>query len=442
MKLMELKKYLKELIVLSMPILAGNIGQMLISLGDVYVAGHYNTNVLAAISVASAIFMSFIIAGIGLCSGITPVLSNYRGEKKPVKKLFGATVVYSLILALIFFVALWLIIPLIYKIGLSELIIKDVVDYVKISAFSIFGIFLFSALKEFLQAHEIVLLPNVIMVIAVGINLILNFVFVYGYAFIPELGTIGLAIASLIVRTLLGLVLFIYCFKLLKNSIYNGISNYIKDLIKTGSPIAGALFIEFLGFNIIAILVGRFDPIYAACHNIIISITSLSYMIPYSLSNALSVKVGYANGSKNTKDIKRYTLTSLSFIGLYSLLMIAIYLSCNERLMEIFTSDINVIKTGASIMIIVACFTTFDGMQAVCMGALKGMKQTIQMMVVMFLSYLLISIPTGLYLAYKHSLVLTGFWLGLAFALLFASITSGCLLLKHYFKFKKEILIK
>ena len=185
MKLMELKKYLKELIVLSMPILAGNIGQMLISLGDVYVAGHYNTNVLAAISVASAIFMSFIIAGIGLCSGITPVLSNYRGEKKPVKKLFGATVVYSLILALIFFVALWLIIPLIYKIGLSELIIKDVVDYVKISAFSIFGIFLFSALKEFLQAHEIVLLPNVIMVIAVGINLILNFVFVLITFIIP-----------------------------------------------------------------------------------------------------------------------------------------------------------------------------------------------------------------------------------------------------------------
>lgn len=439
MQLFEFKKYLKELISLSFPILAGNLGQMLISLGDVYVAGHYNTNVLAAISVASAIFMSFIIAGIGLCSGITPVLSNYRGENKPVKKLFGITVLYSLILAMIFFILLWLTIPSIYKIGLSNEIVEDVVNYIKVSTFSIFGIFLFSALKEFLQAHEIVIFPNVMMVLAVGINLALNFLFVYGNNFIPELGTIGLAVASLIVRLLLGISLFIYCIKLLNNSIYKNTTTYIKDLIKTGSPIAGALFIEFLGFNIIAILVGRFDPIYAACHNIIISITSLSYMIPFSLSNALSVKVGYANGSKNPKEIKRYTLTSLLFIGIYSITMITIYLCFKEQLMSLLSSDVEVIKLGASIMVIVACFTTFDGIQGICMGALKGMKQTIQMMIVMFSSYILISIPVGLILAYKFNLILRGFWLGLAFALFAASIVSASLLLIHYFKFKKSL---
>lgn len=434
----EFRKYLMELAVLSLPILAGNIGQMLISLGDVYVAGHYNTNVLAAISVASAIFMTFVIAGIGLCAGITPVLSNYRGQKQFTRKYFGTSILYSQVLALIFFVLLWLLIPLVYKLGLSPAIIDDTVEYLKISTFSVFGVFLFTALKEYLQSHEIVIFPNVMMVLAVFINLLLNVVLVYGVWIFPELGIKGLAIASLTVRTFLGISVFIYCMGLLKRSVYKNTFNYTKELIKTGGPIAGAMFVEFLGFNIVAVIVGRFEPVYAACHNIIISITSLSYMIPFSISSALAVKAGYANGSKNIEDIKKYTLAALYFIFIYAAIAAVIYLVFKEDLMKIFSKDLEVIKTGASIMVIVACFTLFDGVQGICTGTLKGLKQTIQVLIVMFLSYVLISIPIGLILAYKFNLILEGFWLGLALGLFFASIVSGGILIRKYFKLKNE----
>ena len=434
----EFKKYLKELSILSLPILGGNIGQMLINLGDVYVAGHFNTNVLAAISVSSAIFMTFVIAGIGLCAGITPVLSNYRGQKRPVKRLFGATVIFSLVLALLFFPLLWAFIPVIYKLGLSGAIVQDVVIYFKISAFSVFGIFLFTSMKEFLQSHEIVLFPNVMMALSVIINLILNFLLTYGYKSIPSLGASGLALASLTVRFFLAASVFLYCINFLKKSKMTGIKKYAKDLIETGIPIAGAMFIEFLGFNIIAVVVGRFDPLYAACHNIIIAITSLTYMIPFSVSSALSVKVGYANGNKNFDDIKKYTLTSFILITVYGIFTMAFYLLFKESVIKIFTSDPDVIKTAASIMLIVACFVLFDGIQAVCTGALKGMKQTLQILLVMFLSYILISIPTGLIMAYKFNIVLEGFWLGLAAGIFVAAVVSGTLLFKKYFDLKKQ----
>ena len=440
MKLREYKKYIKDLLVLSFPILAGNLGQMLINVGDVYVAGHYNTNVLAAISVASAIFMTFIIAGSGLCAGITPVLSNYRGERKPSKKLFGITVLYSIVLSFIFFGLMWLVIPLVYKIGLSNKIIGDTVEYLKISTYSIFGIFLFTALKEYLQAHEIVVFPNVMITLGVILNLILNFSLVWGFWIIPELGTKGLAIASLSVRTFLGLAVFFYCIRLLKGSVYKNTGKYIKDLIKTGAPIAGAMFIEFLGFNIVAVLVGRYEPIYAACHNIIISVTSGVYMLPFSISNALSVKVGYANGAKHIIDIKRYTISALIFVLVYAFAAVIVYILFKEPIMKCFTKDIEVIELGKSIMTIVACFTVFDGIQSVCMGALKGMKQTIQILIVMFLSYLLISIPTGLYLADKHNRILDGFWFGLALGITLAAVTSSIILIKKYLKTKKEFL--
>ncbi len=436
----ELKKYLKELSILSLPILAGNLGQMLISLGDVYVAGHFSTNSLAAISVASAIFMTFIIAGIGLCAGITPVLSNYRGQRQPVKKLFGVTVLFSQTLALLFFIILKISIPLIYKLGLSEKILDDTVNYLNISTFSVFGVFLYAALKEFLQSHEIVVFPNVMMAISVFINFGLNFLFTYGWGCIPSMGTSGLAIASLIVRTFLGVSVLIYCANFFKRSRYSNITNYAKDLIKNGVPIAGAMFIEFLGFNIVAVMMGRFDPLYAACHNIIISITSLTYMIPFSISSALSVKTGYANGSGNIYDIKKYTLASLLFIIAYGIFIAFIYIIFKEPVIRIFSSDPNVIKTGASIMVIVACFAVFDGIQGVCTGALKGLKQSFQVLIVMFLSYILISIPTGYILAYKYNMILNGFWLGLAFGIIAAAVVSAALLTKRYFYLKKQFI--
>ena len=215
-------------------------------------------------------------------------------------------------------------------------------------------------------------------------------------------------------------------------------SNYAKDLIKIGLPIAGAMFIEFLGFNFVAVFVGKFDPLYAACHNIIISITSLSYMIPFSISSALSVKVGYANGSKNIQDIKKYTLTSFIFILIYAIITVIFYLAYKEPVMRIFSKDIEVIKTGASIMLIVAGFVTFDGIQAVCVGALRGLKQTVQILIIMFLSYALVSIPMGLVLAYKYNIILEGFWLGLAAGILIAAIISGAILIKRYFYLKKH----
>ena len=100
--------------------------------------------------------------------------------------------------------------------------------------------------------------------------------------------------------------------------------------------------------------------------------------------------------------------------------------------------DIEVIKTGASIMLIVAGFVTFDGIQAVCVGALRGLKQTVQILIIMFLSYALVSIPMGLVLAYKYNIILEGFWLGLAAGILIAAIISGAILIKQYFYLKKH----
>ncbi len=118
-KIKEYKNYARQLIELSIPIILGNVGNMLINVGDVIVAGRHGTVTLAAISVASAIFMTFLIAGVGFMASISPVISNLRGMRIPAKNLFRVTTFYSLLIGLIFFTLIRLILPIIPNIGLA-----------------------------------------------------------------------------------------------------------------------------------------------------------------------------------------------------------------------------------------------------------------------------------------------------------------------------------
>lgn len=436
-KLTQYKNYAKQLIELSIPIILGNLGNMLINIGDVIVAGRHSTTTLAAISVASAIFMTFFIAGVGFMASISPVVSNLRGMRIPSKNLFRVTTVYSLLIGFIFFVLIRLIIFAVPYMGLAENLSYYVVEYLEISSWGTFAGLLFVAFKEFLQAYEIVIFPNLIVIAAIFLNVFLNIVFVFGYMGFPELGVKGLAIASLIVRWLMTFVLFIYCIPFFRGKAQK-YKSYIKDLVKTGWPISLAMFFEFLGFNITAVLVGKFSSLYAACHNVIVTMTGATYMIPLSISNAAAIKVGFANGEKNLQNIKKYTLTGYILIIGYMLTNMVLYGVFPKPLLKIFTKDPLVVQTCLPVFSIVLCFLLFDGMQCACSGALKGLKETKPIMWTMAFAYPLVSIPIGCFLAFRYNIVLNGFWIGLACGIFVASIISNAILFRKIKKLEKE----
>ena len=430
------KDYSIDLIKLSAPILAGNMANMLINVGDVIVAGRHSTVTLGAISVASAIFMTFMIAAIGLMASISPVVSNLRGERKTTKTLFRATVKYSLIIGLIFCFLIRYIIKHVDVIGLTPDLYPLVVEYLDISSWGMFGGLMFMALKEFLQAYEIVIFPNLITVFQIFLNLFLNVAFVFGMWGFPELGVKGLAIASLIVRTAGGIVIFLYCLPFLKGR-SRRVKTYIKELLKTGWPISFALFFEFLGFNTTAVLVGKFSSTLAAAHNVIITVTSLTYMFPMSVSNAIGIKVGFANGEKNILNVKRYSLAGVYLSVIFMGLNAIVYFLWPELLLSLFTQDKNVIAASLPVIHIVLCYLFFDGIQCACVGSLKGLKDTKPIMITMAIAYVIVGIPLGSLLAFKYNIVLMGFWTGLAVALFCACIISSTILIRKIRKLQK-----
>lgn len=422
--------YAKELLNIALPIILGNLGFILIGAGDVLIAGRHSTDTLAAISIATAITNCIQTFGIGLIASVSPLLSNYRGEKKQAKKYFYPTLRFAMLLGFLVMLAVLAFIPLIDFMKFEENLVPMIKQYMYVTAFATFGGYLHAALKEFLQAFEIVLFPNLVTAFAVVLNVVLNITLVFGFGPVPSMGVLGLAVASFIVRYFMGFVLLIYCYKTMNFSDFKD-WDYYKGLIKIGIPISCAIMVEFIAFNSIAIIMGRVSGVYAAAQNLVCTLTTVSFMVPLAISNAIAVKVGFANGANNLNDLKKYsfvgTVMSVGFMACSAL----VFSTFPNFLVGLFTKDNTLVQISVPILYVLAIFQVFDGLQVALSGIFKGIKRTGVVLISNFVAYWLISLPLGYTLAFHFNKNLKGFWLGLVSAAIILCIMMVSLLFKN-----------
>ena len=431
------KIYIKDLITIAAPIIMGNLGFILIGVGDVLVAGRHSTDTFAAISIAAAIVNCIMTIAIGLTSSISPLLSNYRGQNKPIKRYFYPSIRFAGFLAIVSGIAILAFVPLISKMGFEQKLVTPIQQYMIISAFSTFGGSLHHSMKEFLQAFEIVMFPNLLTIFCVFLNLGLNILFVFGWGPIPSMGAVGLALASLFVRYFMGFSLLIYCKMTMRVNNYHE-KGYYMALFKLGLPISLAILVEFVAFNSIAIFMGRVSGVYAAAQNLVCTLTTVSFMVPFAISNAIAVKVGYSNGAENYYDMKKYSLIGTLMSLIFMVCSSIVFLAFPRQIVGIFTKDAELLKIAIPVMFILALFQIFDGLQISFSGICKGVKKTNIVLFANFIAYWIVSIPVGYTLAFKFGLMLTGFWIGLVFASMVLCTTMLILLRKH---FNKKLLV-
>ncbi len=432
------KIYFAELFALALPLILGNLGQIFIGITNVYVAAKYSIDALAAVAIANAVIFTVFIVGVGLLMSISITLSNFRGSKTATKKYFNMSLLYTLALSVIFTIVTLSIIPLIDKLGFEPKLIPHIKEYMFISSFSFIGIYLYQGIREFLLAHEIVFFPNMVLLGAVAVNFVFNFAFVFGFGPIPAMGVVGLALSTLMVRTLMGLVLLFYCYKLVysKKQIYK--LNYVKKLFKVGYPIGIAMLVEFMAFNLITILVGRIDGLLSATHNIILNIVDATFMIPLALSSAMAIKIGFYNGARNYLEIKRYSIVGMSVSMIFMFCTSMIMLFFPKEIIVLFTDNKEILQIGVPILFVTAVFQIFDGLQVAASGVLKGLKMTKVVSQCVFGGYWLLGIPLGCILAYKYDYKLLGFWIGLAVSLFVISIILSTIIFFKFKQLKKE----
>ena len=209
---------------------------------------------------------------------------------------------------------------------------------------------------------------------------------------------------------------------------------YYANIVKIGLPISFAVSIEFLAINGMTLLLGRVAGLYAAAQNIVIIIISTAYMVPLAISNAIAIKVGFANGAQNILDIKKYALSGVVVCTVFMAVCGAFCAIFPKQLASLFTQDVELIKIIVPVMMLVGCFQVFDGLQVALGGIAKGIKKTKFIFLSNFVGYWLVGFPVGAYLSFHFGQYLFGFWIGFILAPIMIAATLICVLIYEYKK--------
>ena len=417
----------KQLLTFALPIILGHVGIMLIGTGDMIIAGRYSREALAAIGLAISVANPIMISLLGLQFAISPLLAQKRGNGEDIGQYFWTVIVASLLISTVSTALTLLSIKLIpifdYGPQLNELIM----EYLLITSFSAFGLCLYQGVKEFFQSEEKTTASNLIALVAVGVNLFLNYGLVFGKMGMPALQEAGLAWASLGVRMFMAVSLLALTAKFWKTPMVINWS-FMKEMWRVGFPITLSLFFEIMGFCSVTLFVGKFAEVQTAANNIALNIGSLAFMIPMSIGAAVSVKVGHAFGENNHARLRLFAQVSLITSFCFTLLMGLFFYLTPGPLLQLFTNDQAVIAWAAKLLFWVACFQLFDGAQVTLAGILRGMSVTRAVSVSVFIGYWVIGIPAGYYLGFYTNLEAQGFWIGLAVALAMVALMLGAVL--------------
>jgi multidrug resistance protein, MATE family len=417
----------KELIKFSLPIIFGQIGMMLIGTGDMIIAGKYSRECLAAIGLAIAIANPIQISLLGFQMSISPLLAQKRGNGENVENYFWTVMLYSLLISTISFVLTYLSVYIVPYFNYGPSLTPIIQEYILITSFSSYGLCLYQGVKEFFQSQEKTLSANSLALIAVVVNLFLNYALVFGVWGMPQLKEVGLAWASLSVRMFMGVGLFLIAYRRW-NSTKSISWSFMKEMSKLGGPIAVTLFLEVMAFCSVTLFVGKFAEIQTAANNLALNIASLAFMIPLSISAAVSVKVGHAYGERNASAINIFSQVSLFTSFCFSVVMGTIFYVFSHQVMSLYTSDLAVLDWAKKLLFWVACFQMFDGAQVTIAGILRGLSITKAPSYAIFIGYWIIGIPLGYYLGFYTGLEAQGFWVGLAISLACVAVMLGMIL--------------
>lgn len=421
-------KTAKEILTFSLPIIAGQIGQMFFGVGDIIVAGRYSSLAVASIGVGAMIFAPFLMTGIGVLFCTGPLASQLKGEGKSDPTLLFNAYLVSFIIGII--LSLILFFPELYisYFKLNPEIVPHVIMFLKWTAFSIFPAFIFQATKEYLQAQGKVYAPNAIIWFYNVVNIALNILFLFGLGTFKGFGIQGAAIATLICRSLMAITIFFYMksvtpFEMKKNTAT------IRKIFKLGLPISFTILCEVLIFATVTVLVGGMHLVASASQNLVMNITSLTFMVPMALGSAISILVGEQFGKKSLDGITHLVKGALTLTLFLQIFFALLYLTIPHFVMGLATTDQAVIIYGSTLLFWVGIFQIPDGLQVVLAGVMRGINETRIPMVLGFISYWMLGLPLGVFLAYERAMEARGLWVGLAMGL-----TCMCIFLLFYYQ--------
>jgi len=423
---------------LALPVVLSQVGQVTVSLVDNMMVGHVGTPELAAASFANSVFIIGMVFGMGITYGITPLVGNAfsKGKFKEVAILLKNGMFIHFIAAIVLTSLMFGIYFLLPLLGQPADVLELAKPYYLLLCLSYFPFMLFFSIKQFFEGVGNTKMAMQITLLANGINVIVNYLFIFGKFGFPELGLVGAGIGTLVSRIFMLLLFPVYVIKIPKIKKYfsdarKQVLNYSKifSILKIGIPIGFQIVVEVIAFAIGAVMMGWLGEIPLAAHQVALGMASFSYMISLGISQANTIRVSHQMGVKDYHAMKMAATASTHLVLVFMIVMGVVFVIGRNYLPLLFTIDPAVVNVAAGLLIIAAIFQVFDGLQVIMLSTLRGMADVKLPMFLTFFAYLVIGIPTSYALAFLFHLGAQGIWYGYLAGLAFASTL-------FYFRFK------
>ena len=431
----------KTIIQLGTPIVIGQLGNVILGFIDTIMVGRYSGDALSASGFINNLFNLGIIALLGFSYGATPVIGAYFGRKEnnnvgaAFKNSIWANSIAGLIICTIYSIIFFNL----HNLGQPTELLPLMRPYFLALLCSLPFTVLFNTLKQF--TDTVAATKTAMWVIMFGniLNIILNYLLIYGIYPCPEMGLTGAGIATLISRVSMVIAFIIFITKQQKFKQYsNGFKNRktekkeIINLCKIGTPLAQQMGMETASFSLASLLMGWLGSTELAAFQIMCITGSLCFLVYYGIGAAASIRVSHYRGQHDWQNVK--TTTSAAF---HIIIIVAIILSlgiamAQNHLAKIFTSNIAIQSMFVSLLIPMLTYQISDGIQINYANALRGIAVTKPLIKYAFISYICISLPTSYIFGFIFKYGAIGVGMGLPLGLTTAAIL-------YYTRFNKEI---
>ena len=385
----------------------------------------------AACILSNNLYILLLVFGIGVSYATTPLVTSANQNMDLLKKasLFKNSIFLNVSVSIICFIVLFLSSGLLKYMHQPEDVIKLAVPFFNVLIFSMIPISLFFTCKQYCEGLSNTRMALFISIIGNVINIILNYLLIYGKFGFPELGYIGSAWASFISRVFMGFSFLYLIFKspVTKeiSAVYNKVKINKKELFhlaKIGLNAGLQLTFEVAAFVIAGLMAGTFGKEQIDAHGIALSIAAFTYMFASGISSASSIRVGIYKAQDNWLEIKQAAFSSIKLVMLIMGGFAILFLMINNFLPKVFSSDLQIVNLASKLLIIAALFQLFDGIQVTIVGILRGLEDFKIPTLISLVGYWIIALPLAYWLAFILKLETVGVWIGLLFSLIFAAI--------------------
>jgi MATE family multidrug resistance protein len=426
-----INNHIKNTIYLAWPLVITQVGYIITGMVDTVFLGKIGAAEQAACILSNNLYILLLVFGIGVSYATTPLVTTANQNMDLLKKasLFKNSIFLNVSVSIICFIVLFLSSGLLKYMHQPEDVIKLAVPFFNVLIFSMIPISLFFTCKQYCEGLSNTRMALFISIIGNVINIVLNYLLIYGKFGFPELGYIGSAWASFISRVFMGFSFLYLIFKspVTKeiSAVYNRVKINKKELFhlaKIGLNAGLQLTFEVAAFVIAGLMAGTFGKEQIDAHGIALSIAAFTYMFASGISSASSIRVGIYKAQDNWLEIKQAAFSSIKLVMLIMGGFAILFLMINNFLPKVFSSDLQIVNLASKLLIIAALFQLFDGIQVTIVGILRGLEDFKIPTLISLVGYWIIALPLAYWLAFILKLETVGVWIGLLVSLIFAAV--------------------